>query len=467
MTYEDPLFFSVDGDVEYAVIFSKSEMLVMRCFDSNREIFKSMQNSSYSVSPVKFGIELGQGESILTCSEIEIEGSSYVFCLMTNEGSFIVVTIRPEFSNADLQVKLTNVSQQKFSNDFGQKNIGNGAWGNWLKGIFFTSPQVEGKAGQVSRGKIFGSNQTFSLKNLVNTEDLAREDLMYLYLADSKVGKFSFDFSANPKIKNPGQGPASFVTEKDLLTLIETCSQKIIPNFTSDTKANVYVIDIAALSMSQTSCEFFVLSFCQIETIDSFEFQENITNELSQDSNSYSYILLMKVKWDFSGPLKLIASTLLKTITHPIDTIDGKIEAISNNLYIVCNLMSEDSASQQQSTNFFSRVDYDLDDPIVKNIPDTILGLGSMLDVTSNQEQILLYLSSGTNIIQAGSSDDLKNNNTTMNRSMANMGMSMLNSSFNANLSLNGPTSNLLVRFFLHELLQDFIVEFWHRICGP
>jgi hypothetical protein len=99
------------------------------------------------------------------------------------------------------------------------------------------------------------------------------------------------------------------VAEKDLLTLIETCSQKIIPNFTKDTKANVYVIDIAALSMSQTNCEFFVLSFCQIETIEPFEFETQLANELSQDPSSYSYILLMKVKWDFSGQLKLQAST--------------------------------------------------------------------------------------------------------------------------------------------------------------
>jgi hypothetical protein len=402
-----------------------------------------MQNSGYNTSPIKFKVELSQGESILTCSEIEIESNNYVFCLMTNENNFIVVTIRPEFSNADLQIKLTNVSQQKFSNKCRQVT-GGGAWGNWLKGIFFTSPQAQTNGGQVSRGKIFGSNQTFSLKNLVNMEDLVREDLMYLYLSDSKVGKFSFNFGTYPKIENPGQGPASFVAEKDLLTLIETCSKRIIPNFTKDTKANVYVIDINALSMSQTSCEFFVLSFCQIETIDSFELQQTISNELSQDSSSHSYILLMKVKWDFSGPLKLQASTLLKTITHPIDTIDGKIEAISNNLYIVCNLMSEDHPSQH-STNFFARVDYDLDDPICKNIQDTILGLGSMLDVTSNQEQILLYLSSGTNIIQAGSSDDLKNNNTTMNRSMAQMGMSMLNNTFNANLSLNALDRNIFL----------------------
>jgi hypothetical protein len=26
LTYEDPLFFSVDGSVDYAIIFSKSEM---------------------------------------------------------------------------------------------------------------------------------------------------------------------------------------------------------------------------------------------------------------------------------------------------------------------------------------------------------------------------------------------------------------------------------------------------------
>jgi hypothetical protein len=117
----------------------------------------------------------------------------------------------------------------------------------------------------------------------------------------------------------------------------------------------------------------------------------------------------------------------------------------------VCNLMSEGYPSQH-STNFFARVDYDLDDPICKNIQDTILGLGSMLDVTSNQEQILLYLSSGTNIIQAGSSDDLKNNNTTMNRSMAQMGMSMLNNTFNANLSLNALNRNI----FLEQVFGNF-----------
>jgi hypothetical protein len=116
-----------------------------------------MQNSGYNTSPIKFKVELSQGESILTCSEIEIESNNYVFCLMTNENNFIVVTIRPEFSNADLQIKLTNVSQQKFSNKCGQVT-GGGAWGNWLKGIFFTSPQAQTNGGQVSRGKIFGSN---------------------------------------------------------------------------------------------------------------------------------------------------------------------------------------------------------------------------------------------------------------------------------------------------------------------
>jgi hypothetical protein len=85
--------------------------------------------------------------------------------------------------------------------------------------------------------------------------------------------------------------------------------------------------------------------------------------------------------------------------------------------------MSEDSPS---STNFFSRVDYDLDSPILKTIPDTILGLGSLLSPSKTQEQILLYLTTGANIIPAGPQSSHQTTNTTINISTAPTPISLL-----------------------------------------
>lgn len=149
LNYEDPLFFSFDlvNPTEFVIIFTQTQMLFFKCFDtmgSVNEYFDSID------------VDLTDGESILTTSDLEFTENGYKFVIMTNLKKFIMVNFMPKMkSNGSLNIEI--IYQQKFSYQ-GDEEKGNFGL-NFLKRIFFSDHQSN-NVQELQRGKIISACET-------------------------------------------------------------------------------------------------------------------------------------------------------------------------------------------------------------------------------------------------------------------------------------------------------------------
>lgn len=246
-------------------------------------------------------------------------------------------------------------------------------------------------------------------------------------MADGKIGHFSFTIESNLFNKASPQsiGSVFFVNEKELLALITGGAEKAIGTSLKEEECTFHIINTFASEINENFTDLFLLVFCKLET-------GKKVNGMNEELNDKSYIILLNVRWNYTKTLKLLTSLLLKRINFDVENIDGKIDCFSSNLYCVVTLLGE------LNTNILFKCNIDLGNHFVKEIGDTILGLGSMFDVKNNLEQVIVYLSSGITVLDSINLEEVNQ------KQLDHKNMSALKKSFNnsCNLGNNSMLGN-------------------------